>query len=102
MAYIQIKRKNLPIDIFRDYIVLANDKPVGKLSVDKDIEFEVADKTEIKLKIDWCYSNSIVINSDESKVILEGSSNIFNWRILVYFLYLSIFRKSYLKLTRLN
>ncbi len=104
MIKLIIKRDNNYPDLLRDYQVLINNKPIGKISNNSIIEFEnIAINSSVQLKIDWCYSNKVILNqsADDTFVFLAKPS-CSGWKIIFYPFYITFFRNNYIILERVN
>lgn len=63
-ASITISRDSGYADAMRDYLVMLNDKEIGRLANGKSQTFTIPPGNHIlKLKIDWCGSNTIELNA---------------------------------------
>lgn len=96
-----INRKYSAIDSLRNYEILINNNCVGKIEPKGEFIYDGENIKEILIKIDWCYSNKIIVNKEDKDIInLEVSSNISGYKILFQLFYITFLRKKYLKLAK--
>ncbi len=101
----RISRDNYYIDKLRSYKILVDDKEVGELYGNSDFTFYVQDKSRIKLKIDWCYSNTITVDKKQiqsDNLYLKASSNIRGWKMAAVLYFITFGRKRYLTLKQFH
>lgn len=102
---VKISRDNYYADKFRSYKILVDDRVVGELNSNSESTFYVQDKSQIRLKIDWCYSNTITLDKEHiqsNNLYLKASSNIRGWKMAAVFYFITFGRKSYLTLKQSN
>ena len=105
MSTLQISRYKGYVDRLRDYTVICDGEPLGKIANGESKTFEVEPSTngqekEIYLKIDWCRSNRLnVLVPPDGSVCLEGGSNLVDLNVL-WALYYVVFKPNeYLRLS---
>lgn len=97
---ITINRKDTFFNVFRDYKIYVNGLLVGNISNNSSFELEIEEKSKICLKIDWCSSNTIVVEPHENNVIISSNCILSGWKTFLYPLYLTIFRDRYILLSQ--
>ncbi len=103
MAKIIIKRANHFVDNLRDYKVILNKEPIGVISNNSSVFFEIDNKSlEIYLKIDWCRSNKLFISEVNDELILNVEPNCKGYKIIFFPLYITLFKNNYLNITRVQ
>lgn len=95
---LNIERENSKFDQYRNYKIILDGKPLGKLSSNEIKSFEIdSGSHNIYVKIDWCRSNKIEFNSNNSSINLKcGSFANSTQKGLLFFIYTTIFRHKYL------
>lgn len=78
-------------DRSRDYHVLIDGREVGSIGNGEVKSFEIGPGAHsVQLKIDWCSSNSLVLNANGANdVALYCGSSLRGWRILLTPLYVT-------------
>ncbi len=100
---VTIHRKDAFFNKYRDYKIFINDVFVGKISNHNSFEFEIEEKSNLSLKIDWCSSNVLTIEPKVDKVIISSSCILSSgWKILMYPLYLTLFYNKYILLQEVS
>ena len=75
MSKISISRNSGFADIFGAYQVMLDGKQIGKINDGGTETYEVAPgKHELRLKIDWCGSNTVVFDLDKNDLAFECGS----------------------------
>ncbi len=97
---VTIKRENNFFNIFRDYKIFLKGECIGRLSNNKAFEFTIEEKSDVRLKIDWCTSNELIIEPNTNEIVLSTTCILDGWRVLIWPLYLTFFSKKYLLLER--
>ena len=94
---IRITRVRPYSDMMRAYKIFIDDVECGKIAIDETQEFEVANGNHtVCVKIDWCRSNELCVNVNDSVVELEVGTSVTGWRILFVRLYITLLRNKYL------
>ena len=95
---LRLTRPKQYMDMARAYIVVVDGTDVGRIRFSESIDIPVAaGQHDIRLKIDWCGSNSLAIQAKNNQIVkLECGSSLIGWRILLAYLYISIWRANYL------
>ena len=97
------RRKQLLSDRARDYQIFIDGEHAGSISYDGKTEFDLpAGKHEILLKVDWCSSNTLIINDDQTEINLSCYNTFGGWIMFIPFIplyYITFGRKKYLTLT---
>lgn len=102
---VKISRDNYYADKFRSYKILVDNRVIGELNSNSEFTFSVQDKSRIKLKIDWCYSNTITVDKEQirsNNLYLKASSNIRGWKMAAVLYFITFGRKRYLTLEQSN
>ena len=102
MKIIRIFRPVQYADLFRSYRLMVDGVEVAKISAGSHVELGMPSGLQtISAKIDWCSSNSIIVDcTPEEPIILEVGSNLFGWRLFCAMLYLTVYSSQYLYLRR--
>ncbi len=98
MPIIKIHRKVEYADRLRSYHIYIDGNEVGTIKAGEATEYEVSEgKHIIQLKISWCYSNELEVDTTSKKVIgLTCGNSMVGVGLFLSILYLSIYRKKYL------
>jgi len=94
---IKITRGVIFRDAIRPYKIFIDDIYCGDIMRGETKEFTADNGTHtVCAKIDWCSSNVLCVNVDDSVVNLEVGSSLEGWRFLLMSLYMSIWKHKYL------
>jgi len=94
-----IKRDKYFMDKYRSYHVILNNNDIGSIDSGGEFLFTCHKSSHIKLKIDWCYSNTVMIDQvkpKSNKLELVASSNIKGWKMIFSIYYIIFSRRKYL------
>lgn len=100
MNTIILNRGNNYTDKIRDYKIFINDKYFDSIKNDSNLEIDnVENNSKIQIRIDWCKSNTIILNFKIQKIIqLSVEPNCKGWKIILYPFYITLFKNKYLVL----
>ena len=94
---IRITRGSAYINSARAYKIIINDIECGKIKINETKEFKVKNGSHtVRAKIDWCRSNEVHVEVNDSVVELEVGTSVTGWRILFVRLYITFLRNKYL------
>ncbi|MBA4746740.1 MAG: hypothetical protein H2058_15935 [Muricauda sp.] len=82
MPTIILKRKRDYMIIFRALKIYINNEFIDYFEPDEKIKkFEIEEGSKLKIKVDWCYSNTVEISHRENQNVNEGHSFIISSQI---------------------
>ena len=88
-------------DALRSYQIFIDGVECGDISRGETKEFAVDNGHHIvRAKIDWCGSNELCVDVNDSIVELEVGSSLEGWRILFMEYYMSFGKNKYLRLRK--
>jgi hypothetical protein len=94
---IRIKRDTGYADRVRAYKVVLDGNVIGEIKNGQQVEFDVAPgKHQLNLKIDWCRSNIVDFEINQSTVEFECGSNLRGFKILLAIFYVTFLRSKYI------
>ncbi len=98
---IRLKRVSCWTDRLRAYKVILDGNTLGEIGNGEEREFKVpAGKHTLKMKIDWCGSNTIDFETQGNPVEFECGSNLGGTRALLAIFYVFFLRNEYVWLKR--
>lgn len=100
MPPVRVRRTQQPADLLRKYRIFIDGVLVGHLAHGGELAVEVPPGFHsVVVWIDWCRSNVVGIEvRDGTECLLEVGSNLRGWRLLLIFLYITLWRARYLYL----
>lgn len=94
---IRLTRGTSYSDKLRKYKIYIDDVYRGDIKINEVKEYEVDNGNHsIYAKIDWCRSNILNIDINNSKLELEVGSSLIGWRILFSIIYITFLKNNYL------
>jgi len=91
---IRIARVKPYSELLRYYKIYIDGIYRGKIGVGETQEFDVENGNHmICAKLDWTRSNELCVNVDNSIVDVEVGSSVVGWRLLLWRLYATVWRK---------
>jgi len=94
---IRVTRGSVFRDLIRAYKIFINDVYCGDIMDDETKEFAVANgRHTVCAKIDWCRSNVLYVEVNNSIVELEVGNSMKGWRFLLMSFYMTIWKDKYL------
>lgn len=98
---IKIKRDSGYADRIRAYKVILDEKVIGEIKNGQEVTLEVPKGNhQLYLKIDWCRSNTVNFDANDSAIKFECGSNLRGLKILLVMFYIIFFRDQYLWLKK--
>lgn len=98
---IKIRRDSGYTDSMRAYKVILDEKIIGELRDGQEITLEVPKGVhQLYLKIDWCRSNTVNFDVNDSNINFECGSNLRGFKILLSLFYIIFLRNQYLWLKK--
>ncbi len=98
---IKIERDSGIADRLRVYKVILDGKAVGEIKNGQEVTLEVSKGThQLYLKIDWCRSNTVNFDTNDSIIKFECGSNLRGLKILLMYYYILFSRNQYLWLKK--
>jgi len=83
--------------MIRPYKIFIDNIHCGDIMSDETKEFVVDNGSHtVCAKIDWCRSNELCVDINDSVVELEVGNSLIGWKFLFMSLYMSIWRDKYL------
>jgi len=78
-------------ELLRSYKIFIDGTCRGRIGIDETLEFEVENGNHIVCaKLDWCRSNKVCVNVNDSVVELEVGSAVVGWRLFLWKLYATV------------
>jgi len=94
---IRITRGTMWRDVLRGYKIHIDGVYCGEIQIGDTKEFEVENGNHVVCaKLDWCRSNELCVEVNDSVVELEVGSSLKGWRFLFVSFYTSIWKDKYL------
>ncbi|MCL2842228.1 MAG: hypothetical protein FWE28_02010 [Oscillospiraceae bacterium] len=94
---IKITRGPMLRDVLRGYKIYIDDIYRGEIQIDDTKEFEVENGIHVVCaKLDWCRSNELRVEVNDSVVELEVGNSLRGWRFWLMSFYMTVGRDQYL------
>ena len=98
---IKIKRDSGYADRLRAYKVVLDEKVIGEIKNGQEVAFEIPKGShQLYLKIDWCRSNIINFDADDSDAGFECGSSLRGVKIFLAIFYITLSKDQYLWLKK--
>ena len=90
-------------DKVRKYKIVLDGNTLGKISEGETLAFPISNgKHELTLKIDWCRSQKLIFEKNDSDVEFECGSNLRGWKIFLGILYVTLKYNEYISLKQIK
>ncbi len=100
---ITLKRKSMSADKLRAYKVVLDGEVVCDIKNGQQMELDVSPgKHTLRLKIDWCGSNTIDFDYDGTPLEFECGGNVTGLKSLLAVVYITFWRNQYLWLRQIK
>ncbi|AFM03529.1 hypothetical protein Fleli_1091 [Bernardetia litoralis DSM 6794] len=97
---LKLDRGNYYIDKLRDYKIFINDEFYGVIANDSTLFFEnIPKNSTIQVKVDWCTSNKYHVCTEIQNIELCIEPTCKGWKLSLWFLYITLFRNQYMRIS---
>ncbi|MDR0841931.1 MAG: hypothetical protein LBP68_00750 [Acidobacteriota bacterium] len=94
---LKVTRGSTYEDRLRNYQIFVDNRFYGEIGRNQTLDIVVEKGIHtVFAKIDWCRSNEIEVQVKDTAVNLEVGSSLIGWKIFLWLLYITFFRKNYL------